>query len=69
VSDGLRVVRTSRRIEPTWATWAMKLGHNLVLHEVVTMLFNKRRRALHDFVAGTVVVSERRQGPPNKRCS
>jgi uncharacterized RDD family membrane protein YckC len=26
------------------------------------MLFNKRRRALHDFVAGTVVVSERRQG-------
>jgi hypothetical protein len=26
--------------------------------EVVSVLFNKRRRALHDFVAGTVVVKE-----------
>jgi uncharacterized RDD family membrane protein YckC len=48
--------------EPTWATLAMKFGTIWVFSEVVTMLFNKRRRALHDFVAGTVVVSERRQG-------
>jgi len=48
--------------EPAWATWAMKLGTIWYFSEVVTMLFNKRRRALHDLVAGTVVVSEKRQG-------
>jgi uncharacterized RDD family membrane protein YckC len=31
--------------------------------EVVTMLTNRKRRAIHDFIAGTVVVSERSSGP------
>lgn len=29
-----------------------------VLLEIITMLFNKKRRALHDFIGGTVVVRE-----------
>jgi len=47
--------------EPAWSTWAMRVGVVWFYSEVVTMLFNKRRRALHDFIAGTVVVSDRRQ--------
>lgn len=36
-----------------------------IASEVVSVLFNKRQRALHDFIAGTVVVVERpRVGPP-----
>ena len=49
--------------EPLWAVWAGKVGSIWVLSEVVTMLFNKQRRALHDFIAGTVVLSERRRSP------
>jgi uncharacterized RDD family membrane protein YckC len=36
-----------------WVSW---LQTAWVWSEVVTMLFNKRRRALHDYLAGTVVV-------------
>jgi uncharacterized RDD family membrane protein YckC len=36
-----------------WLSW---LGVAWTLSEVVTMLFNRRRRALHDFIAGTIVV-------------
>ena len=49
--------------EPVWSAWAAKVGSGWFLSEVVTMLFNTQRRALHDFLAGTVVVSERRQNP------
>jgi uncharacterized RDD family membrane protein YckC len=35
-------------------------GQIWVWSEVVVMLFNKRRRALHDFIAGTIVTSELR---------
>jgi uncharacterized RDD family membrane protein YckC len=45
-------------LEPTWATWAMWVGVVWFYSEVLTMLFNKRRRALHDFIAGTVVISD-----------
>jgi uncharacterized RDD family membrane protein YckC len=48
--------------EPVWAAWAGKVGAVWFFSEVVTMLFNKRRRALHDFIGGTMVVSERRRG-------
>jgi uncharacterized RDD family membrane protein YckC len=47
--------------EPVWASWAMWIGVVWFYSEVVTMLFNKRRRALHDLIAGTVVISDRRQ--------
>jgi uncharacterized RDD family membrane protein YckC len=45
--------------EPVWSAWAVKVGSIWFLSEFVTMLFNKQRRALHDFIAGTVVLSVR----------
>jgi len=49
--------------EPGWFAWAANVGSIWFLSEFVTMLFNKQRRALHDFIAGTVVLSVRRQSP------
>jgi uncharacterized RDD family membrane protein YckC len=49
-------------LEPTWAAWAMWVGMVWFYSEVLTMLLNKRRRALHDFIAGTVVISDRHAG-------
>jgi uncharacterized RDD family membrane protein YckC len=49
--------------QPVWARWALWVAMVWVCSEVLTMLFNKRRRALHDFIAGTVVISDPRQGP------
>ncbi len=48
--------------QPAWAALATWVGVVWFHSEVVTMLLNKRRRALHDFVAGTVVISEPRRG-------
>jgi uncharacterized RDD family membrane protein YckC len=39
----------------SWKALALA-GNGWTLLEIVTMLFNKKRRALHDFIAGTVVV-------------
>jgi len=41
----------------SWTTWAMQIW---VWSEVIVMLFNRRRRALHDFIAGTVVTAEQK---------
>lgn len=41
--------------------WIIKLdiiGQVWFWSELVTMLFNKKKRALHDFIAGTVVIQE-----------
>lgn len=41
--------------------WVIKLdilGQVWFWSELVTMLFNKKKRALHDFIAGTVVIQE-----------
>ena len=46
--------------EPPWLAWTTMATQIWVWSEVVVMLFNKRRRALHDFIAGTVVISEQR---------
>jgi uncharacterized RDD family membrane protein YckC len=45
--------------EPAWANGATWVGVVWCYAEVITMLFNKQRRALHDFIAGTVVISDR----------
>ena len=45
---------------PAWLAWTFAAGQIWVWSEVVVMLFNKRRRALHDFIAGTVVIAERK---------
>ena len=47
-------------IRPWWARAVEYLYFAWLGSEVVSVLFNRRRRALHDFVAGTVVV---REGP------
>ncbi len=41
---------------PSWMGWANTLSNIWVGSEVIVMLFNKKRRALHDFIAGTVVI-------------
>ena len=47
-------------IEPSWLAWAYAVGQIWIWSELVVMLFNKQRRALHDFIAGTVVTAEQR---------
>ena len=36
--------------------WALYIGIYWTLLEIITMLFNEQRRAIHDFIARTVVV-------------
>jgi uncharacterized RDD family membrane protein YckC len=50
------VVEQTLPLEPAWGSWA---GGALLVwtwSEVVVLLFNRKRRALHDYIAGTVVV-------------
>jgi uncharacterized RDD family membrane protein YckC len=47
-------------LEPTWLAWTSTASRIWIWSEVVMMLFNNRRRALHDFIAGTVVTTEQR---------
>ena len=46
--------------EPSWLGWTEVAGQIWIWSEVVVMLFNERRRALHDFIAGTVVTAVQR---------
>ena len=46
--------------EPSWLSWTEVADQIWIWSEVVVMLFNKRRRVLHDFIAGTVVTAEQR---------
>jgi uncharacterized RDD family membrane protein YckC len=41
---------------PSWFFILMYLQQVWMWSEVVVLLFNKRKRALHDFIAGTVVI-------------
>jgi uncharacterized RDD family membrane protein YckC len=43
-------------LQPVWARWTGYLGQAWIWSEVLTMLLNRQKRALHDFLAGTVVV-------------
>ena len=56
-----------RALEPSWLGWTTIASQIWFWSEVIVILFNKRRRALHDFIAGTVVLSERRlpDAPPH----
>jgi uncharacterized RDD family membrane protein YckC len=45
-------------LEPSWLGWTTVASQIWMWSEVIVMLFNKRRRALHDFIAGTVVTAE-----------
>ena len=50
--------RGQRRSElaPSWLSWVTILMNIWIWGEFVVMLTNKKRRAVHDFMAGTVVV-------------
>lgn len=58
--DMLQRVENLKALEPSWLTWTYPIGQIWAWSELVVMLLNKRRRALHDFMAGTVVI----QDPP-----
>lgn len=44
--------------EPEWLSWSKVASQIWIWSEVVVMLFNTKRRALHDFIAGTIVVAD-----------
>jgi hypothetical protein len=44
----------------TWLGWTAAAGQIWVWSKAVMTLFNKRRRALHDFIASTVVTAEQK---------
>jgi uncharacterized RDD family membrane protein YckC len=55
--------RLLRELAPPWYETVDLLGQVWIWSEFIVMLTNRKRRALHDFIAGTVVVvRERRQG-------
>ncbi len=58
--DWIQRTKNVSALEPTWLGWTNTANQIWAWSEVVVMLFNKRRRALHDFIAGTVVTSEKK---------
>lgn len=52
------IARTQKMVEmaPPWYGLVNILMQVWIWGEFVTMLFNKKRRAVHDFIAGTVVI-------------
>jgi len=44
--------------QPPWFNSVTPLHHVWIWSEVVVLLFNKRKRAIHDFIAGTVVIKK-----------
>jgi uncharacterized RDD family membrane protein YckC len=57
---GCSALRIFRRLSRLGLAWTSTASQIWVWSELVTMLFNKRRRALHDFIAGTVVKAKQR---------
>lgn len=53
-------------IRPWWAATAEYAYWTWLASEVVTVLLNRRRRALHDYVAGTVVAYVRAPQPSHR---
>jgi uncharacterized RDD family membrane protein YckC len=50
----------SRRIYEYYPTWLNTTSNIWIWGEAVVLLFNKKRRALHDYIAGTVVIHSKR---------
>lgn len=46
--------------KPSWLVWLHRSGNAYFWSELVVMLTNSRRRAIHDFIAGTIVVTDAR---------
>jgi len=45
---------------PAWHRWVGRVSQIWIWSEVIVLLFNEKKRALHDFIAGTVVVKNER---------
>jgi uncharacterized RDD family membrane protein YckC len=45
---------------PTWIRWVIFASYIWFWSEVVVLLFNKKKRAFHDFIAGTIVLKNDR---------
>jgi len=43
-------------LQPDMLNWVLPLGFLWTFSEIVVLLTNKKKRALHDFIAGTVVI-------------
>ena len=56
------IARAERMVEiaPPWYQAVTVIMQVWIWSEFITMLFNKKRRAIHDFMAGTVVIKTRR---------
>lgn len=54
--DWLLVQTMLRGLEPSWGPWAAVALQVWAWGELIALLSNRRRRAIHDFIAGTVVV-------------
>jgi uncharacterized RDD family membrane protein YckC len=48
-----------KALQPDWARWAGYANQVWFWSEMLVLLFNERKRALHDFIAGTVVIHVR----------
>jgi uncharacterized RDD family membrane protein YckC len=48
-------------LSPAWLNYVATLNGIWALSELVTLLFNKKKRALHDFIAGTVVIQDQKE--------
>lgn len=64
-TDGYAELTTRARFDlvrtfwPAWYPLVMKVEQGWIWSEFIVILFNKRRRALHDFIAGTIVVQKK----------
>ena len=47
------------QLTPDWLRWTFTASRIWFWSEVVVMLFNRQRRALHDFIAGTIVIASK----------
>ncbi len=45
---------------PCWGFWAEHASTIWILSEMIVLLFNKKKRAIHDFIAATVVIGTNR---------
>jgi len=48
-----------QQAQPSFTRWVDIASQIWIWSEVFTMLFNRQKRAIHDFIAGTVVINER----------
>jgi uncharacterized RDD family membrane protein YckC len=58
----LKIITDLGTLEPAWRRWVGIAGDIWFFCELVVLLSSPKRRALHDFMAGTVVVRTRGNG-------